>query len=310
MTEDPIKLAGGLNNYRYVPNPVQWVDPLGLQNKENHDGLPLNTGVPEDPDPVKESFFGLNKDENGDWVLRVGPSSWEGAVNASDSFGLKRNADGDAIMCLGEKGCSNPDLVSDIGTGDVVVTTVGTIAGGGVLGKILRPSSPNVNESWFKQYKNNSTHPEIRDDLFNTVQDIRADLPDHLASTGNVGVAKLNVEGLPTSLKSHSRVGNIGGEQIEGFVSLPNKPQSEWVFQPKDVSPVDGTVNGPNAFTRQYDTEFKILEDVAGRLGDNKNAAGTIDLFTERKACQSCTDVITEFREHYPNIQLNIFTGK
>ncbi|MDH2434007.1 RHS repeat-associated core domain-containing protein [Pokkaliibacter sp. MBI-7] len=31
LTPDPIKLAGGLNHYQYVPNPVNWVDPLGLK---------------------------------------------------------------------------------------------------------------------------------------------------------------------------------------------------------------------------------------------------------------------------------------
>ncbi|WP_256588658.1 RHS repeat domain-containing protein, partial [Pseudomonas sp. HMWF021] len=30
LTPDPIKLAGGLNQYQYVPNPTGWVDPLGL----------------------------------------------------------------------------------------------------------------------------------------------------------------------------------------------------------------------------------------------------------------------------------------
>ncbi|WP_178082610.1 RHS repeat-associated core domain-containing protein, partial [Pseudomonas sp. FW126-L8] len=30
LTPDPIKLAGGLNNYKYVHNPTGWVDPLGL----------------------------------------------------------------------------------------------------------------------------------------------------------------------------------------------------------------------------------------------------------------------------------------
>ncbi|WP_205894569.1 RHS repeat domain-containing protein, partial [Pseudomonas viridiflava] len=32
LTPDPIKLAGGLNNYQYVPNPTGWVDPLGLSS--------------------------------------------------------------------------------------------------------------------------------------------------------------------------------------------------------------------------------------------------------------------------------------
>lgn len=32
LTPDPIKLAGGLNNYQYLPNPTGWVDPLGLNS--------------------------------------------------------------------------------------------------------------------------------------------------------------------------------------------------------------------------------------------------------------------------------------
>ncbi|GAB2899069.1 RHS repeat domain-containing protein [Microbulbifer echini] len=32
--QDPIGLLGGVNNYRYVPNPVTWIDPLGLSSKD------------------------------------------------------------------------------------------------------------------------------------------------------------------------------------------------------------------------------------------------------------------------------------
>lgn len=39
LTLDPIKLAGGLNSYQYVPNPTGWVDPLGLNGcPPNGDG--------------------------------------------------------------------------------------------------------------------------------------------------------------------------------------------------------------------------------------------------------------------------------
>ncbi|WP_248488221.1 RHS repeat-associated core domain-containing protein [Pseudomonas sp. CYM-20-01] len=32
LTPDPVKLAGGINAYQYVPNPTGWVDPLGLSS--------------------------------------------------------------------------------------------------------------------------------------------------------------------------------------------------------------------------------------------------------------------------------------
>ncbi len=64
LTPDPIKLAGGLNNYQYVPNPTGWVDPLGLDNCPGADGCkPLsrpespetgakvNEGAPDAPGP-------------------------------------------------------------------------------------------------------------------------------------------------------------------------------------------------------------------------------------------------------------------
>ncbi|MFJ2487924.1 RHS repeat-associated core domain-containing protein, partial [Pseudomonas sp. NPDC087639] len=38
LTPDPIKLAGGLNQYQYVPNPTGWVDPLGLSDCPGGDG--------------------------------------------------------------------------------------------------------------------------------------------------------------------------------------------------------------------------------------------------------------------------------
>jgi RHS repeat-associated protein len=35
VSKDPIGLQGGVNVYQYAPNPVQWVDPLGLATVSN-----------------------------------------------------------------------------------------------------------------------------------------------------------------------------------------------------------------------------------------------------------------------------------
>ncbi|WP_085732374.1 MULTISPECIES: RHS repeat-associated core domain-containing protein [unclassified Pseudomonas] len=48
LTPDPVKLAGGLNQYRYVPNPTGWVDPLGLTSNcppPNRPGCSVPDGV-------------------------------------------------------------------------------------------------------------------------------------------------------------------------------------------------------------------------------------------------------------------------
>ncbi|NVZ95738.1 RHS domain-containing protein, partial [Pseudomonas sp. D6002] len=48
LTPDPVKLAGGLNGYLYVPNPTGWVDPLGLNTCPGGDGC-KPTHRAEDP---------------------------------------------------------------------------------------------------------------------------------------------------------------------------------------------------------------------------------------------------------------------
>ncbi|WP_372240614.1 RHS repeat-associated core domain-containing protein [Pseudomonas sp. R4-34-07] len=51
LTPDPVKLAGGINAYQYVPNPTGWVDPLGLNNCPGGDGCRSRSEV-KDPATV------------------------------------------------------------------------------------------------------------------------------------------------------------------------------------------------------------------------------------------------------------------
>ncbi|MFS2068618.1 RHS repeat-associated core domain-containing protein, partial [Pseudomonas sp. CT11-2] len=72
LTPDPIKLAGGLNQYQYTPNPTGWVDPLGLSgncpppNKSGCQAPDDTTGVKVDEGepPLPKAYTHFPKDPN------------------------------------------------------------------------------------------------------------------------------------------------------------------------------------------------------------------------------------------------------
>ncbi|WP_445344068.1 deaminase domain-containing protein [Clostridium septicum] len=68
----------------------------------------------------------------------------------------------------------------------------------------------------------------------------------------------------------------------------------------------DNVVDGINSWNRNVDTEFKIIEDTSGKLGDNVNAKGNITLYTDLYPCPSCQYVIEQFMKKYSNIKVDI----
>ncbi|WP_178122603.1 RHS repeat domain-containing protein, partial [Pseudomonas izuensis] len=96
LTPDPLKLAGGLNAYRYVPNPTGWVDPLGLSgncpgaNKagclvpDGVDGAKVDGGEPTLPNVspeqiAKKEIHRLNDSQGMHMVGKHGPEVPDGA---------------------------------------------------------------------------------------------------------------------------------------------------------------------------------------------------------------------------------------
>lgn len=65
-------------------------------------------------------------------------------------------------------------------------------------------------------------------------------------------------------------------------------------------------MNGEGAWSRDVDTEYKMLSDIQSRLGNNYNASGTIKLYTELEPCPSCRSVIEQFKQMYPNIDVEV----
>ena len=59
LTPDPVKLAGGINAYQYVPNPTGWVDPLGLSANCPPKGVRhKRCKIPDEPDAPEVSRKG------------------------------------------------------------------------------------------------------------------------------------------------------------------------------------------------------------------------------------------------------------
>ncbi|HEY0602074.1 MAG TPA: deaminase domain-containing protein [Herpetosiphonaceae bacterium] len=124
-----------------------------------------------------------------------------------------------------------------------------------------------------------------------------------LAAGGrNVATARVEINGQNTELWDSVN----GPNPIAGTVP----PPSQRLFQTRFL--------GVN---REYDTEVKILEEAARRMGVTQPGrydqfTGRIDLYTERAPCGSCggtrnnpMGVIQQFREMFPNIELNVYYG-
>ncbi|HPR69763.1 MAG TPA: deaminase domain-containing protein, partial [Kiritimatiellia bacterium] len=58
-------------------------------------------------------------------------------------------------------------------------------------------------------------------------------------------------------------------------------------------------------FFRNADTERKIIEDIAKRLGDPA-AAGDIRLYTDLYPCASCRHVMRQFLAAYTNVRIQV----
>lgn len=98
----------------------------------------------------------------------------------------------------------------------------------------------------------------------------------------------------------------LHGEAPQTFKSVSGKaPRKGFVDAPENPVFTTRSLN-PGGIPRNTDSEYKILEEVAKQLGDNRNAKGILTVHTNFEACGSCQDVFTQFNERYPNIWLRI----
>ena len=115
-----------------------------------------------------------------------------------------------------------------------------------------------------------------------------------------MGVAEIEIPGVPSNMAASSQIPSPTAEQRAlGFVG--NVPETF----PSTVVPTGGSP--PYMLNRAADSEAKILNNIAAKLGDNTAATGTINLLTERAPCASCSNIIDQFKAKYPNVTVNVF---
>jgi Hemagglutinin repeat/The BURPS668_1122 family of deaminases len=134
--------------------------------------------------------------------------------------------------------------------------------------------------------------------LTQQIADLRATLPGRAQTSGNMGAAQIDLPGVQSTMAASSQISAPSAEQqAQGFVGSLADP----TFQSTVVPTASGY-----PLLRNVDSEAQILNNVANQLGSNTAATGSIVLLTERPPCASCSDVIQQFQNMYPNIKLTV----
>ena len=138
----------------------------------------------------------------------------------------------------------------------------------------------------------------------------RKQLPEKFYRRNNFGWAWADIEGLEKKeYFAHSGIQSLDGlskvvaRRLKGMSFSPEKGKGR--FQTLFVDYL-GNIDGPNALPRWFDTEYKMLEDIAARLPD-ASAAGQIRLYTNLEPCPSCRGVMDQFLAIYTNVEIEVF---
>ncbi|MGP2970603.1 DUF637 domain-containing protein [Serratia marcescens] len=116
------------------------------------------------------------------------------------------------------------------------------------------------------------------------VLDARAPFSQNIRKMGNAAVAQIDIPGMPKTLAAHSRI----DKAEKSFVG---KGGGNFTYE--TIKNSDG-----NPIPRNLDSEYKILDNLADKLGANITAKGKVTIFTERVACDSCLGVVEQFQKN------------
>ena len=127
-------------------------------------------------------------------------------------------------------------------------------------------------------------------------------------TNGNLALSINKINGVPEKIYSYSSFDDLN--EATKFGATINEEEFKVAWLPKKSSfecfEVANNVKGGKPYLRIHDTEYKILSEIDKILNGDINATGKITLFTEKTCCESCSDVIAQFSQKYPNIEIEV----
>ncbi|WP_095125693.1 deaminase domain-containing protein [Pseudomonas sp. Irchel s3a12] len=250
-----------------------------------------------------QGYLRINNEQQG--LSNIGGPALYGLTGPlGTSVRLAAAADGVLQVGAGARQALNGDLWN--AAGNIVVGAL-AIAGAGIP-DVRSPKGSGIGEIPVVNPKPGSTFgvegfaTSIDTHLLaQKIADIRATLPSKLKGEGNMAVADIKVEGLPSQMAAHSRINTPNSaQQAQGIVG-----EGSGLFQTQLVPNKSGVL-----IPRSGDSEAKILDRLAQLLGDRYSASGVVTIFTERPACSSCLGVVEQFKSRYSNIRVDVLDNK
>ncbi|WP_423809304.1 deaminase domain-containing protein [Priestia megaterium] len=137
--------------------------------------------------------------------------------------------------------------------------------------------------------------------IIDRVKELRGNLTSRYKKSGNFAVAEVDVSGLSKSeFYAQISINELKRNLEHKVPDISLQPENP-MFKAREAVGKEG-----ESYLRNTDTEYKILNDIASKLGENTQATGKIKLFTELDTCDSCSKVIAEFAAKYKNIELEV----
>lgn len=111
--------------------------------------------------------------------------------------------------------------------------------------------------------------------IIDRVKELRGNLTSNYKKSGNFAVAEVHVSGINKSeFYAQSSINELKGKLKDTAPNISLQPENPMFKATKAVGK-DG-----DTYFRDIDTEYKIINDIASRLGENTQSTGKIKLFT------------------------------